>query len=249
MKLRFSVLVTALLLLAQSASGQFVAVGTANVPASADDLESWAIFATVQQKSAWLRLIGVDPPLVENFSQSGHLASMQLKPLPSAKGSSRGVLFLPQGIGATSALYLLEQSASGAWRILDQQLPSCWDGACALELLTGPDLPAPQLLLHHVNRGHGTGELIDELQVFSVLSGKLRLTLTTTDLSEVEEMGSDRQTRQISTFLLLPGTILEETRVTSLNDHLRRAERRLWRWSAAQHRWLAGSFQPVLSRP
>ena len=53
---------------------------------------------------------------------------------------------------------------------------------------------------------------------------------------------------QTGTFVRFPDLSLEETRSSSMNDKLRKIERRYWRWSAHERKFVAGRFA-VVSAP
>jgi hypothetical protein len=50
---------------------------------------------------------------------------------------------------------------------------------------------------------------------------------------------------QTSTFLQLPGQMIEETRISSHDGLPRRAERRLWRWQTKQQLFRPAPFHEV----
>jgi hypothetical protein len=50
-----------------------------------------------------------------------------------------------------------------------------------------------------------------------------------------------------STFLRFPGNALEETRTTTVNDKLKKVERRYWRWSEQKQKFLPGQFRLIVA--
>jgi hypothetical protein len=81
--------------------------------------------------------------------------------------------------------------------------------------------------------------------VFSILNDKLVQTLATQDFLSEETPGTEVTTEHRSTFLRFPDLSLEETRITAVNDELKKVERRYWRWSGWKLRFTPTQFMPV----
>ncbi len=84
------------------------------------------------------------------------------------------------------------------------------------------------------------------LQVFSVLNGKLQQTLAAEDYRyEVVWGGDELVQNQRSTFVPFPHNMLEETRTSATNDKIEKVERRYWRWSEAEKKFMGDEFVEV----
>ena len=103
------------------------------------------------------------------------------------------------------------------------------------------------LVLHHVNYDHGSGILANQTQVFSILSGKLVQTLATQDYLVENSIAIRDALEQRSTFLRFPNNSLEETRTSTCNDKLKKVERRYWRWSEQEHKFVPGQFRLIVA--
>lgn len=108
---------------------------------------------------------------------------------------------------APSYAWLKEKDDAGkpGWSAIDQQTLDCWDGRASLELLDLRTAAWDDLVLPHVNLGHGSGDLENQRQVYSVLGGKLVKVLETMDLLSEETIGTSSVTEQRSTFSAVSG--------------------------------------------
>jgi hypothetical protein len=101
---------------------------------------------------------------------------------------------------------------------------------------------ADDIVVHHLNDGHGTGIAVGQTKVFSVLDDKLVETMSTEDFLHEWTVGSGQETERHSTFLRFPDRSLEETRTTAINGDLKTVERRFWQWSTQPRKFVAGPF-------
>lgn len=216
------------------------------IPMSHDlyEMESLLSQADAGQKADFLTRLGIDPAMakaaVEELLPGQQIA---LRPVRSPEKTPYGAVFMLGFRGCF--LYLLKEkddAGKPSWRAIDQQTLDCWDGTTSLELLALRTAAWDDLVLHHVNLGHGSGDLEDQTQVYSVLGGKLVKVLETMDLLHEETIGTGSTKEQTSTFLRFPGGFYEETRATSVDEVPKTVERRYWRWSSHENKFVAGSF-------
>jgi len=145
-------------------------------------MQVWLNQAGAAQKVDFLMRLGVDPVLGKNVVEElipGQ--QIELHPVRSPGATQYGVVFLPGFRGCF--LNLLEEKMDDAgklnWRVIDQQTLDCWDGAATLELIPLRVAGWDDLVLHHVNVGHGSGYLKEQTLVFSVMNGRLVRVLET----------------------------------------------------------------------
>jgi len=236
------------------ASAQYVRVGVDGpIPlGKLDAMENMLDLADAHQKAGLLARLGVDPAIAKVVSEAllpGQ--KIQLEPIRTKGGVHSGIAFLPSGTGVSCYLYLLQGSDEFPdklpWHAIDHQEINCWDGPATLEILPLRHSDEDDLVLHHVNENHGSGVVADQTQVFSILGGKLVLTLATEDFLTEVTLGTTDTLDRRSTFLRFPGNSLEETRTTALNDALKKVERRYWRWSEQKHTFVPTPFLPVVA--
>jgi hypothetical protein len=236
------------------ASAQYVRVGVDGpIPlGKLDAMENTLDVADVHQKAELLARLGVDP-LVAKAASEALLPGqkIQLFPIRTTGGAPSGIAFLPNGTGISCSLYLLQGSDEHPdtkhWHAVDHQDINCWDGPASLETMPLRRPDEDDLVLHHVNENHGSGEASDQTQIFSILGGKLVQTLATQDYRFENSMAIRDGLEQRSTFLRFPDSSLEETRTTTLNDKLKKVERRSWRWSEQKRTFVSTPFLPVVA--
>ncbi len=235
-----------------AASAQYLKLGIDGpIPlASLSEMQSNLDLASADQRADLLARIGVDPALARNIAQNlppGH--DIQLRPVRVPGSTEYGVAFLPGGTGTSCYAYLLAGASDArhpAWHTVDSHPLDCWHGEAVLEVVPLRRADADDLLLHHINKGHGSNSVTDQMQVFSVLNGRLVQTLVTQDYLSENVIGEETIREQVSTFVRFPGSLLEETRTTAEDDKLRKVERRYWRWSPQARKFLASPFVPVI---
>jgi hypothetical protein len=235
------------------APAQYVRVGVDGpIPlGTLDAMEKMLDLADAHQKADLLARLGVDPVIAKNVAEDLLAGEkIELKPLRAKGEADYGVAYLPGGFRVCGYLYLLQGSdedpVKKAWHVINHQQFDCWDMACSFEILPLRQPDVDDIVVHHVNEGHGSNYLADQTQVFSILNGKLQQTLVTQDhLDEGGVAGSDAL-EQSSTFLRFPGNALEETRTTTVNDKLKKVERRYWRWSEQKRKFIPGQFRLIV---
>jgi hypothetical protein len=242
-------------LLANSLSllAQFPRVGVSGeIPlGKLDEMEQVLAQADAHQRASLLTRLGVDTAIAQNAAETllpGE--AIALRPIRSRGAAHYGIAFLPSGIGTECFLYLLrgsdENPQKDAWHAISQQQLDCWDMAASFELMPLRSADVDDVVVHHVNLGHGSGYAEDQTQVFSVLDGKLLQTLATEDSLWQVTAGAEGDTlNRASTFLHFPDNSLEESRSSIYNDKLKRVERRYWRWSQQKRRFLPSRFRLV----
>lgn len=250
-KLRIAFCVFFVLILSRNAPAQYVRVGVESpVPfGSLDEMESALQLADANQKADLLVRLGVSSAIANTIAQSlmpGQI--IELRPLRSPGKTPYGIVFLPSGTSVCCHLYLLVGSSDPAhpvWHVVDSSHLDCWHGAASLEIAPLRLADADDLLLHHVNEGHGSGYVADQTQVFSILNGKLVRTLVTQDYLLEAGLGDEPAREQVSTFVRFPMSLLEETRTTAENEGLKTVERRYWYWSQQNQKFLPTAFVRV----
>jgi hypothetical protein len=214
------------------------------------EMKSMLAMADTEQKADLLARLGVEAAVARDVAE--HLQPGDKIELQSvrARGTTHyGVAFLPSGYGVSCYLYLLqgsdEDSAKMPWHVIDHQQLDCWSGSSSLELIPLRYVNQDDFMLHGVAAGHGSGLLLMETQIFSVLNGKLQETLRTEDYRSKDIWPTDETVLERSTFLRFPNGALEETRTSTLNDKLEKVERRYWHWSEEQQKFIANDFLKV----
>lgn len=236
----------------KTAAGQVRVGVNGEIPLSTlDEMKSLLSLADAHQKADLLVRLGVDSAIAHPIAE-GLLPGeeIELQPLRTQGEAHYGFTFLPNGTGVSCFLYLLQGSDESTekkpWHVVDQQSIDCWGGAATVETMTLRHFDLDDIVLHQVTENHGSGVLAKETQVFSILNGRLQLTLSTRDyLSEVVWGTEDEELERRSTFLRFPNNALEESRTSANKDKLKKVERRYWRWSEQKHLFVASQFMPV----
>jgi hypothetical protein len=235
------------------AAGQ-VRIGVdGNIPlGKLDEMENMLYVADAGQKAGLLARLGVDQAIAKDVAD--HLMAgdkIELKPIRTKGKAHDGVAFLPSGTGVSCYLFLLqgsdEEPVKMAWHVVDHQELNCWDGSYSYEIMPLRRSDEDDLVLHHVNEGHGSGILVNQTQVYSILGGKLVQTLVTQDYRSEVIWGTENSLEQSSTFLRFPNNPLEETRASTYNDKLKKVERRYWRWSEQKRKFVPGTFRLIVA--
>ncbi|MEG9438784.1 hypothetical protein JAO29_21790 [Edaphobacter sp. HDX4] len=235
-----------------SSAAQYVKVGIdGQIPSGRlDEMNSMLEMADAGQKAGLLTRLGVENAVATDVAE--HLLpgdKIELRPVRTRGTAHYGVAFLPSGTGVSCYLYLLrgsdEDSAKIPWHVIDHRQLDCWGGSSSLELNPLRSRDEDDLLLHGVTGGHGSGLVLKEMQIFSVLNGRLQETLRTEDYRSQDDFPSDQKVLEKSTFLRFPDGALEETRTSAVNDRLEKVERRYWSWSGEQQKFLANGFLKV----
>lgn len=236
------------------AAGQYFRVGVdGDIPlGKLNDMENMLDLADAGQKANLLVRLGADPEIAKDIAD--HLMpgeKIELKPIRTKSEAHYGFAYLPSGTGVSCYLYLLqgsdEEPVKMAWHVVDLQQLNCWNTSSSLETMTLRLPDVDDLVLHHVNYDHGSGILVNQTQVYSILGGKLVQTLATQDYRSEVTWGTENTLEQSSTFLRFPDNSLEETRASTYNDKLKKVERRYWRWSEQKRRFVPGQFRLVVA--
>jgi hypothetical protein len=216
-----------------------------------DEMEQMLTLADAHEKASFLSRLGIDSDCANHAAETllpGE--AIALRPIRSRGAVHYGIAFLPSGTGTECFLYLLQGSDENpqkdAWHAIGQQQLDCWDMAASFELMPLRSADVDDVVVHHVNLGHGSGYAADQTQVFSVLDGKLLQTLATEDSLWQVTAGAEGDTlNRASTFLHFPDNSLEESRSSTYNDKLKKIERRYWRWSQQKRRFFPSRFRLV----
>lgn len=233
--------------------------GPLPIAVSADELTSEFQLSKREQREDLLRRLGVN-------SRSAHDASVMVTEtaikVERLEGTGMNVLFLPciGSGGPTAHLFLLRPIAKQGWRVADDEPLDCWFQNATYQLFSIPGHEKQAVLAHHVNYGHGSGFVQDDMLLFGVDAGHLSTILRTAEYRREEIVGDDKTVEQQSTLLPFPDGSLEETRATTsykwVNEakdnrtsteraRLTSIERRRWRWDKKSLTFVAGEFAPV----
>ena len=216
-----------------------------------DEMEQMLEQADAGQKVDLLTRLGIDPAVGKVVAEEllpGQKIGLQT--IRVGKETHYGVAFLPSF--RCWYLYLLEGAdddpQNHPWHVIDKQLLDCWHEFCVLEPLALRRADTDDIVVHHANYGHGSDYVEDQTRIFSILHGKLVQTMVTQDFLSQGTLGIEIeiQTEHRSTFLRFPDRSLEETRTTTVNDALKKVERRYWRWSGRTLRFTPTPFKPVI---
>ncbi|HUZ95927.1 MAG TPA: hypothetical protein VMU57_13550, partial [Edaphobacter sp.] len=138
----------------------------------------------------------------------------------------------------------LSKDERAPWHVIDAARLGCFNAAPTFSLLSfvrGED----DVFVQHANTGHGSNELEDSADLYTVQNGHLHEILTTPDHTVRGGLSDVPPVDQTSTFLQLPGRLIEETRISWHDGLSIRAERRLWRWQTKQQLFRPTPFHEV----
>jgi hypothetical protein len=218
------------------------AIPVDNLKKMDDDL----LIADPAPKLDLLKRLGIDSNIAEAATSPRFSHDIQIEPLRTQSGKLYGILSLPCGIQNLAFIYLLDKTGTSIWHAVDHVSLDCFHGTPTHRLLS-PSPGEDFIFVEHVSSGHGsTGELDDQATLYSVSNGKMHQVLSTNDYSRRQEpTWTLPPVEQNSSFLQLPGGIIEETRITSQKDSLLRAERRIWGWANDLKAFQATSFHTL----
>jgi hypothetical protein len=191
-----------------------------------------------------LKRLGVDADIAEAATSPVLTNDIAIQPIHQHSRQSFGILTLSCGRQGQSFLYLLSRDERSQWHIVDSARLDCFATTPTFSLLSfaaGED----DVFVQHANSGHGTGMLEDSATLYTVRDGHLREILATPDHTVHGGLIDLPPLDQSSTFLQLPGQLIEETRVSSHDGLPVRAERRLWRWQTKQQSFRSTPFHEV----
>ena len=230
--------------------------GPLPIAASADELRGEFQLGDPEQREDLLRRLGVNSSIAHEASVATTETTIKVD---SLEGKDMNILFLPcTGPGVPTAhLFLLRPVAKLGWRVADDVPLDCWWQNATYQLLSIPVPSIPghfqrAVLAHHVNNGHGSGFVQDDMLLFGLDTGHLSIVLRTAEYKRQASFGDDKTVEEQSTLQPFPDGSLEETRATTIlegeNDvekRLIRIERRRWRWDKTSLSFVSGEFTPV----
>jgi hypothetical protein len=217
-----------------------------------DEMENMLDLADAHQKANLLTRLGVDLVIAKCVTDALLPGErIEIKSIRMPGQADYGVLFLHGGLGVCGYVYLLQGSDQDPkkipWHAVDHQELNSWNGPYVFEIMPLRRSDGDDIVLHHVNYDHGSGILINQTQVFSILGGKLQQTLATQDYRFENSMAFRSALEESSTFLRFPNNSLEETRTSTYNDKLKKVERRYWHWTEQRHKFVPGPFRLVVA--
>lgn len=231
--------------------------GPLPIAVSADELGSEFRLGEPEQREDLLKRLGVDSRIAHEASVATTETTIKVD---SLEGKVMNILFLPcTGPGVPTAhLFLLQPVAKQGWRVADDVPLDCWFQNATYQL---PSIPVPSslghfqgaVLAHHVNYGHGSGFVQDDmLLLFGMDTGHLSTVLRTAEYKREDIVGGDKTVEQQSTLQPFPDGSLEETRATTVHEGDDEAEKRLicierrrWRWDKTSKTFVPGEFTIV----
>lgn len=193
-----------------------------------------------------LKRLGVDADVAEAATSSFvSPPDIAIRPIRSPSRQLFGIVTLPCGTGSETFLYLLGKDERGQWHVVDSEAFDCFGGRTPTYSLLSFTPGEDDVFVQHANTGHGSGELETSVTLYMVQNGRLRKILTTPDHTAHWGLADVPPVDQASTFLQLPGQMIEETRISSHDGVPVRAQRRLWRWQAKQQLFRATPFHEL----
>jgi len=191
-----------------------------------------------------LKRLGVDADVAEAAASSVSPPAIAIQPIRTPSRQPFGIVTLPCGLQGQSFLYLLSKDDRSRWHVVDAASLGCFTARPTISLLSfvpGED----DVFVQHANTAHGSNELEDSAILYTVQNGRLREILTTPDHTVRGGLIDVPVVDQTSSFLQLPGQLMEETRISSDDGVPRRAERRVWRWQAKQQVFRPAPFHEI----
>lgn len=221
------------------------------------DMDSW--ISITDKTVDRLVSLGVDRKTAESFvSDQESDDSLWAKWRMGRAGTQKrfGILFLPCHLSNDAAdLYALARQG-GAWHVTDHIEMDChYDESVSFQTVWIRDPNRDEVLVHHACVGRGTGYLEQQFSVFSLVDAKLKEELATDEVlhSYPTAVERPRDLDQNSTFTVVPvagsrSRAVEETRSSVLNGKLT-VQRRIFRWNAANGKYVPSAFTPVEASP
>ena len=215
------------------------------------DLNQEFELGTPSQREGLLGELGVDKAYVHEAATATPQTEIHVDQIEEG---STSLLFLPcAGPGSpVSHFYLLRLDQERHWRAVDSVVLDCWWKPTSYEFLPIKGRAGQAILAHHVNFGHGSGLVQDNMALFEVRGDHLAKVLDTQEYKSEDQTGGDRTVQQSSTLLAFPDGSLEETRITSVKKSSVEAqhatslvERRRWHWSEKSNAFVATTFRTI----
>ncbi|WP_041598292.1 hypothetical protein [Granulicella tundricola] len=224
------------------------------------DIDQELKLGSPDQREGLLKLLGVDGAIAHDAAAAVPNSNIHIEPIVGSEGR---LLFFPcTGPGSPSShLYLLRTTKEHRWHVVAGERFDCWWKPTSYELIKTEGKVDQSVLIHHVNRGHGSGIVEDHMLLFEVRGNLLANVLETKEYTSEDRMAEGPIVQHSSTLLPLPDGSIEETRITTtvgsstkggksetapvMQSHIALAERRRWRWSAGDKHYVDGSFAPV----
>lgn len=238
------------------APAQFTVSYNGALPSQKDaDLRQELQLGTPGQREGLLRALGVNRAFVHDAAVTTVGTGLRVE---EVVGTDASLLLLPcSGPGLPfSHLHLLRAGKDEHWHAVDHADLDCWRQPTSFELISTKDRVSPAVLVHHVNRGHGTGLVEDHVLLFEVRGDHLVSVLETEEYMSTYQVGGYKTVEHAGTLLPFPDGSIEETRVTTTTFDQpvaddkgpsvaagRRAaviERRRWSWREASQSYVPG---------
>jgi hypothetical protein len=198
--------------------------GALPIPSSVDEMSNEFLLGKLEQREDLLRRLGVDSRFAHDAATVVTDTAIKVEKL---EGTEANLLFLPcagQGV-PTAHLLLMRPAPQQAWRVVDDAPLDCWYQNATYELLSIPGQSSQAILAHHVNAGHGSGLVQDDMLLLGVRGEHLAPLLRVQEYMSEDIAGTDKTVEQKSTLQPFPDGSLEETRATTFHESLSVAPR------------------------
>jgi hypothetical protein len=192
-----------------------------------------------------LKRLGVNAEIAEAATSPGFPHDIQIQPIHNHSGKSYGIVSLPCGIQGQAFLYLLYEDGQNKWHAVDHVALDCFHETPSYRLMSFPP-GEDDVFVQHAHSGHGSGQIDDKATLYAIRNNHLSEILSTPDyISRADPSSSSAPIEQTSTFLQMPGHLIEETRITSQNGSPLRADRRLWNWQTKRQIFSSSLFRDI----
>lgn len=230
--------------------------GSVPMPSSVDELQDEMHLGKPGQREDLLKRLGVEPGLAHAASTYVSESAIRVERL---ERNDLALMFIPQrDTGEQMAhLLLLQRISPKVWKVVDQETAGSWLAKIDYELIFMPGQRNESVLVHHLDSGHGTGMVAEDMEVLGIRQGHFVKLLKAKEFGQEDVMGEDKTILQKSTLQPFPDGSLEETRATSIRTtasseaketdrvRLTKVERRRWRWNQRAQKFEPGQFTAV----
>jgi len=207
-------------------------------------MHQWLNTGTKEERVQRIISLGVKP-------ESAKLAvadEVQWRAMRGRFRSETAILFIPCFLN-TASMSVLENTGQH-WHASDTVSLDChYDDSLSFEVASLRVPRVDDVLIHHDCKGHGTGILQQNFEVFAIVSSKFKAVLSTEEILKVSGWPGAREIDQQSSFVVSTtrsdgSKVIEETRRKLDNGSLT-VERRGFHWSLAEFRFLPTEFVTV----
>jgi hypothetical protein len=219
------------------------------------EMEDWLNSGDDKEKTDRLINLGIDKNAAKEIASDEIMDNVLWKNVRTGSRQNYAVLFFPCGFRG-AYLYVLAQKDK-SWHISSEDSFDChYDDSVSIEIMPIRSPGIDEILVHHACMEHGTGYSQQNLNIFSISKGKLKIELDTEEVvisMYTKPNGIDVEELQRSSFVAIPVSqshmrIIEETQSDLVNEKLT-VQRRQFRWNATKDHYLPTKFVPVVAEP